>query len=151
MERWQDHREQIVAAADDRTYRLLTLLIAGTAGAQAAGTSRVALVIGNSDYPSAPLRNAVNDARAMSSRLTRLGFEVISAENADRKAMEKAIFEFSSRLEGETAGLFFYAGHGIQSKGRNYLVPVDASLGNDTPGGCIAHHKVDVTHGVGDP
>ncbi len=106
------------------------LLIVAPTG-QAADPTRVALVIGNGAYKDAPLRNAVNDARSMSARLSGLGFEVITAENADRNTLQKSILEFSSKLEGETTGLFYYAGHGIQSRGRNYLLPVDAKVGSE--------------------
>lgn len=98
---------------------------------QEGDASRVALVIGNSAYQEAPLRNPANDARAMSRRLAALGFEVISVENAGRDAMQKAILEFASRLREESIGLFYYAGHGIQSRGRNYLLPVNARVENE--------------------
>jgi hypothetical protein len=110
---------------------LLTAFLATTVSGQESGPARVALVIGNGAYPSAPLRNAVNDARAMGRRLSTLGFQVITVENADRDAMEKSILDFSSRLRRETTGLFFYAGHGIQSRGRNYLLPVDAKAASE--------------------
>ena len=96
--------------------------------AQAPQPHRLALVIGNADYPEAPLRNPVNDARAMTKSLQALGFEVISLENADRQAMERAMVAFTSRLTKDSAGLFYYAGHGIQARGRNYLIPVNAKL-----------------------
>jgi len=106
---------------------LLTLAPQG----HGADAKRVALVIGNGAYKDAPLRNAVNDARSMGTRLSRLGFEVIAAENADRNTLQKSILEFSAKLEGETTGLFYYAGHGIQSRGRNYILPVDAEVGSE--------------------
>jgi uncharacterized caspase-like protein len=108
-----------------------TWFLATTVLGQENHPSRVALVIGNSAYPDAPLRNAVNDARSMSKRLSKLGFQVITAENTARDAMQKSILEFASRLEGETTGLFYYAGHGIQSRGRNYLLPVDAEVSSE--------------------
>ena len=91
---------------------------------------RVALVIGNADYPSAPLRNPVNDARAMSRALREVGFEVFSLENANKQRMEQAIVRFADRLEKDTSGLFYYAGHGVQANGHNYLIPVDAKIGS---------------------
>ena len=89
---------------------------------------RVALVIGNADYKEAPLRNPVNDARAMAASLKDLGFDVISVENAGKAAMERAIVEFTGRLDENSSGLFYYAGHGVQISGRNYMVPVDARI-----------------------
>ncbi|NIU40464.1 MAG: hypothetical protein GWN69_02860 [Gammaproteobacteria bacterium] len=96
--------------------------------AVALAVDRVALVIGNADYPTAPLRNPVNDARAMTEALRDLGFEVFSLENADKQRMEQAIVRFAGRLKKDTSGLFYYAGHGVQVNGRNYLVPVDAEI-----------------------
>ena len=89
---------------------------------------RVALVIGNASYKEAPLRNPINDARAMAASLKDLGFDVISVENASKAAMERAIVEFTGRLDENSSGLFYYAGHGVQVSGRNYMVPVDARI-----------------------
>ncbi|MDP3428417.1 MAG: caspase family protein [Humidesulfovibrio sp.] len=89
---------------------------------------RVALVIGNSAYPTAPLKNPVNDARDMASALKSLGFEVILRENASLAQREDAVDEFWGRLKKGGAGLFYFAGHGLQVHGKNYLVPVDARL-----------------------
>ncbi len=86
---------------------------------------RVALVIGNSDYQIAPLQTPVNDARAMAARLQELGFEVILRENASATQMSSALREFGDRLQGGGGvGLFYYAGHGVQIDGGNYLIPV---------------------------
>ncbi|MBT6272690.1 MAG: caspase family protein [Chromatiales bacterium] len=74
---------------------------------------RIALVIGNADYAEAPLKNPVNDARAMASRLTALGFNVTKLEGASKVKMERAIRAFEDRLGPLKTGLFFYAGHGI--------------------------------------
>jgi uncharacterized caspase-like protein len=89
---------------------------------------RVALVIGNSDYKSAPLKNPVNDVRAMATALGKLGFEVLTGENLNRKAMLQKMRAFREKLGPESVGLFYYAGHGIQVKGQNYLIPVDAAV-----------------------
>ncbi|NIR22444.1 MAG: hypothetical protein GWN46_04020 [Gammaproteobacteria bacterium] len=107
-----------------------SLLTTGAAG-QGLDAPRIALVIGNGAYQDAPLRNPVNDARAMSQRLDKLGFHVISLENGGRDAMQKAILEFATSLKEETTGLFYYAGHGMQSRGRNYLLPVDADIDSE--------------------
>jgi Caspase domain len=89
---------------------------------------RVALLIGNSAYPEAPLRNPVNDVRAMAQALRDLGFTVMLYENATKRTMETAIVEFGQRLADGGVGAFYYAGHGLQVRGHNYLVPVDAQI-----------------------
>ena len=89
---------------------------------------RVALVIGNSDYKSSPLRNPANDAEAIAGALRNLGFAVTLKLNQDREGMAKAIREFGNQLKGGGTGLFYYAGHGMQVNGRNFLVPVDANI-----------------------
>jgi len=105
--------------------------LATTALAQESTRARVALVIGNGAYSGAPLRNAVNDARSISDSLSRLGFHVITAENAGRDAMQKSILDFAAMLKDDSTGLFYYAGHGVQSRGQNYLLPVDAEVASE--------------------
>jgi formylglycine-generating enzyme required for sulfatase activity len=95
---------------------------------------RIALVIGNSEYASGPLPNPANDAKLIGEALTALGFEVIARRNADQNAMKRAIQEFGTRLEKagpDAVGLFYYAGHGAQLNGRNYLVPVAAQINRE--------------------
>ncbi|MFD2571168.1 caspase domain-containing protein [Spirosoma soli] len=93
---------------------------------------RLALVIGNADYPSAnKLSNPVNDANDMAAALKKLGFEVMQYTNLDNRAMRVAINNFGDKLRDYQVGLFYYAGHGVQSKGRNYLVPLDAKPESD--------------------
>jgi hypothetical protein len=94
----------------------------------ASGNQRIALVIGNNAYPEAPLFNPVNDADAVSRALAELGFEVVKATDADLAGMQRALLEFTGRIQDGATALVFFAGHGIQANGRNYLVPVDASL-----------------------
>lgn len=93
---------------------------------------RIALVIGNSSYAQvAPLDNALNDAQLIAQSIRDAGFSVTLLEDATQIDMRKAIANFGQALrEGgpETVGLFYYAGHGVQSFGTNYLLPVDASL-----------------------
>lgn len=92
-------------------------------------SKRIALVIGNGNYTSAPqLKNPPNDAREMSATLRTLGFDVTSGINVNQRDMKRLIREFGMKLKGGGSGLFFYAGHGVQSKGRNYLIPVDANI-----------------------
>ncbi|GAB2858844.1 hypothetical protein GCM10027277_29160 [Pseudoduganella ginsengisoli] len=92
---------------------------------------RLALVIGNSAYKSSPLINPINDARAMAIKLQQLGFTVIKKENASLEEMMSAVREFGNQLKNGGVGLFYYAGHGIQAKGVNYLVPVDANIARE--------------------
>ena len=109
---------------------LLTLTILASALAQAAET-RIALVIGNSDYSSGSLPNPANDAKLIGDALSSLGFDVIARRNADQITMKRAIQEFGSRLESAgpgAVGLFYYAGHGLQLSGRNYLIPTTARI-----------------------
>lgn len=90
-------------------------------------TRRVALVIGNSAYAVGRLRNPTHDARAMSDALLELGFEVTHLQDLDLAGMKRALRQFGSGLKGGGVGLFYYAGHGVQVKGENYLIPIDAA------------------------
>lgn len=103
-------------------------------------TQRVALVIGNSAYKSAPLTNPVNDARAIAQALKESGFSVITRENTDQRGMLDALREFGDRLRDGGTGLFYYAGHGMQIKDRNYLIPVGASIEREDE---VAYNAVD--------
>ncbi len=89
---------------------------------------RTALVIGNSAYKSSPLRNPVNDARAMAAVLTETGFSVLLIEDAGRATMRRVIREWGDQLARGGVGLFYYAGHGMQIRGKNYLIPVTADV-----------------------
>jgi uncharacterized caspase-like protein len=90
---------------------------------------RIALVIGNGAYSNAPpLKNPPNDARDMAATLKDLGFEVTSGVNVTQRELKQMIRNFGQKLKAGGSGLFYYAGHGLQSKGRNYLIPVDADL-----------------------
>ena len=89
---------------------------------------RVALVIGNGAYKESPLRNPPNDARTISATLQSLGFNVVSKVDANKKEMRDAIQQFGNAIRGSGVGMFYYAGHGIQSNGRNYLIPINASI-----------------------
>jgi uncharacterized caspase-like protein len=136
-----------VAGADDVARRLmhslvylLPLLAAALMFASAAGAAttdgterRVALVIGNSAYQFTPaLPNPTSDAEAMAAALQRLGFEVSKGIDLDGDETELIIREFTKKLPGADVALFFYAGHGIQVDRRNYLIPVDAQLADET-------------------
>ncbi|MDD5248406.1 MAG: caspase family protein [Rhodocyclaceae bacterium] len=89
---------------------------------------RIALVIGNSAYPERPLRNPANDARVIAAALKRLGFEVILRENTRLADMLGVFGDFAVRSQSYAVRLVYYAGHGVQTHGRNYLIPVDADI-----------------------
>ncbi len=111
----------------------LVLIVFGAASStrSAEAQPRIALVIGNGGYENAALANPVNDARLMAETLRGLGFDVIERSDADQKEMKLAIFELGDRLETagkDAVGLFYYAGHGVQVNGENYLIPLHAQI-----------------------
>lgn len=100
-----------------------------TASARSGNVRRVALVLGNGAYTNAPpLKNPPNDARSMAATLKQLGFEVSSGVNLNQREMKRLIREFGQQLKAGGMGLFYYAGHGVQARGRNYIIPVDADI-----------------------
>ena len=106
---------------------------------------RLALLIGNSHYThGGSLPNPVNDVRAMAKVLEGLGFTVLKYENCSQKSMKRAMDRFGRRLKGKDVGLFFYAGHGVQVNGHNYLLPVDAKLDgeNDAEYDCVRAGRI---------
>jgi len=112
---------------------LAGLLVLAGGLSPAAAEKRVALVIGNSAYQhTAPLKNPSNDASDIAEKLRQLGFDVIDGTDLSKSEMEQRIRAFSDKLAGADVGLFFYAGHGLQVDGRNFLAPVDAKLKSDT-------------------
>lgn len=115
-------------------FRLLILCAAVPFGwgSRASAEERLALIFGNSSYGSvAPLDNPVNDAELMAQALTQAGFKVSLLSNASQIDMKRAIAQFGRDLRkagSDATGLFYYAGHGVQSFGNNYLLPVDVTL-----------------------
>ncbi|MEM7329251.1 MAG: caspase domain-containing protein [Pseudomonadota bacterium] len=104
-------------------------MLAATLSAATAEDRRVALVIGNSAYDHVPaLANPRNDAADLGEALTLAGFEVVEGLDLSRDQMAATIREFVDRLDGASTGLFFYAGHGLQVDGRNYMIPTDLVL-----------------------
>ena len=99
---------------------------------QVTAASRTALVIGNGTYKSAPLKNPINDARDMAKVLRGLNFEVIEKINVNKRNMVLAIDEFFKHLRKSDVGLFYFAGHGMQIHGVNYLIPVKAHVTSET-------------------
>jgi uncharacterized caspase-like protein len=106
---------------------LLAILL--SAGPLAYAESRVALVIGNSAYRHTPrLINPFNDAKDIAAALGPLGFDVTEAIDLDKRALDEALRTFANRSATAETALVFYAGHGLQVSGQNYLLPVDAKL-----------------------
>jgi uncharacterized caspase-like protein len=99
-------------------------------GAPAAGGDerKAALVIGNGAYKVGALKNPVNDAQAMAASLRNLGFDVVLRENTSLRDMIEAFRSFSMSARTARVRVLFYAGHGVQVKGRNYLLPVDTEI-----------------------
>lgn len=92
---------------------------------------KVALLIGNAAYETQPLVNPINDVDDISSRLQSLGFEVLLYKNANSKTMENAVSIFRSKLCKNSLAFFYFAGHGVQIDGINYLVPVNSEIKNE--------------------
>lgn len=92
---------------------------------------RVALVVGNGAYKTTPLNNAVNDAADMALALKGLGFEVTALQDANLRQMREATRRFEQAALTADVALIFYAGHGIEAKGRNFMVPVDADIARE--------------------
>jgi Caspase domain len=106
----------------------LAILLWLLCGAACAAEQRVALVIGNAGYRFDPLDNPVNDARLVASSLKQAGFDVTLAENLDRRGLLGALRAFGERLTDNSVAVLYYAGHGLQLRDRNYLIPVDAEM-----------------------
>jgi uncharacterized caspase-like protein len=113
-----------------RVFALFALLLGcSLLPAAADAEKRVALVIGNAAYVAAnPLTNPANDAGDMAAALTKLGFDVVLGLDLDKAGFDAKVREFARALDGAATGLLFYAGHGLQVAGQNYLVPIDAKL-----------------------
>jgi len=107
---------------------------------------RLALVIGNSAYQTAPLKNPINDAEDMAANLKNLGFKVILKKNADQRTMEDTIRYFGKQLRGAGVGLFYFAGHGMQVDGRNYLIPINAKIDSESD---VKYESVDAGRVLG--
>src|SRR5689334_23169217 len=107
--------------------RLVAVLFALLLGfVPAAAANRFALVVGNDAYVEVRgLKKAVNDARAVSGTLGKLGFTVDTLENATRSQMSRKLVEFEAKIQPGDTVLFFFAGHGFEIRGDNYLLPTD--------------------------
>jgi hypothetical protein len=116
-------------AVGKRLVLVILLLMLASRGIAQTTEHRVALVIGNGNYLAlGRLKNPSNDSTAMAETLRHVGFDVVERENASRRAMIEATRIFFQKLSPGGVGLLYYAGHGVQAQGANYLVPIDASL-----------------------
>ena len=97
--------------------------------ADPADARRVALIIGNADYKIGPLQNPINDATAVAEVFRKLGFDkVLLKPNLGIEQFRAALLEMSREASGADAGVVYFAGHGIESNGKNFLIPIDANL-----------------------
>jgi uncharacterized caspase-like protein len=111
---------------------VLGLMLQPLAATPSAAAKRVALVVGNAAYQQAgALTNPVNDAADMAKALTAAGFDVVLGLDLDRRTFEGKLREFARSVDGADTAVLFYAGHGLQVAGHNYLVPVDAGLASE--------------------
>lgn len=117
---------------------------------QPAYARKVALVIGNSAYAEGPLRNPVNDARLMEKTLRPLGFEVKRLENLDYRGMKRAIIDFGNSAKDAEVALVYYAGHGMQQDGENWLIPTDAKISKPADVGLEALQASSLLHQLED-
>src|ERR1700753_4048203 len=123
MKNWLPSRAEL-ALFGAFAIALASSLLAMSAPAKA--EKRVALVIGNNDYRNVPkLQKEVNDARAMGDTLKQLGFSVMLAENQTRQAFSETLLAFDRAIEPGDTAFFFYAGHGFEIAGQNFLLPID--------------------------
>ncbi len=131
----RSHAQSPFGKKDDRAVKV----VADTA--KAVDESRVALLIGNAAYEESPLRNPVNDATDVAKALKQAGFQVTLETNVGHERMEDVIREFGKRLKKGGVGLFYYAGHGVQVDGQNYLVPIGAKIRAEKD---VKYHSVDL-------
>ncbi len=142
-----DNRIGRQAEAELNSFRRAELV--GTAGLIALPTPtakladrRVALVLGNSAYRRLPLDNTRNDALAMQAALSQAGFDVSFALDGDFSAMSAAVRSFLSKAQNASVSLIYYAGHGVEINGRNFLVAIDADIVSPEN---VLSHSIDVT------
>lgn len=131
-----------VHSRDGRGMRLAFIISLTSArlavASPAEAAKRFALVIGNNAYENVPqLQKAVNDADAIAAELSKLGFDVVKAENVGRRAMSRALVELEGKIAPGDTALVYFAGHGFAIDGTNYLLPADVPAANPGEEGLI--------------
>ncbi len=124
------HKVKIICKTVLFLFPLLSLIL--PAKEALALRPRVALVVGNSSYTQNVLKNPVNDATAIAEVLSNKGFDVILKTNVTKRNFEESIRQFGKRLKNGGVALFFYAGHGVQINGKNYLLPIDMQVESES-------------------
>ena len=120
-------------SGSDDTVAVSSSTVAAASGVNEISTDKkIALVIGNSKYEVGPLTNPENDARAMAKSLRDTGFEVMEYTNLKKRELEESLRAFGSKVSRGGVALFFFAGHGMQVRGANYLIPVGANIQKET-------------------
>ena len=115
-----------------KCFLIIFILLLHTTHSPAYAEKRTALVIGNASYNSSPLKNPTNDASDIAKSLEKYNFKVIKEINATRRTMIKVINQFYNNLKKSDVGFFYYAGHGVQVSGHNYLIPIDANITSES-------------------
>ena len=128
-EQRQKELEAQLRQAQQQTQQVLPATIRPTLNAR--NDRRVALVIGNATYKNSPLRNPVNDSNDMAQSLRAVGFDVVQINNSTLAQMREATRRFADKLASSDVGLVYYSGHGLEVKGKNYLVPVNADIARE--------------------
>ena len=108
---------------------VLASLLYAASDAQA---QRVALLIGNANYTTAPLTNPPNDVRVMEAALKKVGFKVQTVLNANQNQMKRALRDFGDNAQGAEVAFLYYSGHGTQAGGENYLIPLQANINKES-------------------
>jgi uncharacterized caspase-like protein len=124
-------RRGVVAAALGGAASLAAPWVLAQRSKAVGDDSKIALIIGNADYKLKPLRNAVTDARSVATAMQDVGFNLIVRENASQASMIDAMKEFWLRGRRSEARVLYFAGHGMQYRGRNYLIPVDMLISQE--------------------
>lgn len=131
-------QQMIKARSGEQVYNIAATTADSTT--RPAEERKIALVIGNKNYPVSPLQNSVNDANDLAELLKQKNFEVHKVIDGTRLEMRNAVRQFTEKIAQGGVGLFYYSGHGVQVDGDNYLVPVDASYEykEEVPDVCVS-------------
>jgi uncharacterized caspase-like protein len=124
---------RLVLTRTAKACSMFSIALCVASGASLAAGKRVAFVVGNGAYQAVPqLTNPKNDAKAVSEALRKVGFEVVTAIDLDRKSFDKAVEKYIRSLSNAELSLFYYSGHGVEVGGENRIIPIDARLATET-------------------